>query len=78
MPALQSDQDLQSWLASNGFVGLQPVPDISSTPMSNALVRRVSELVDRKCYLALPSQGGIGTLRANMISLNNYVSLARR
>ena len=70
--ALQSDQDLQGWLATNDFSGLLRLPDSGYVPVDKKEVRRVRDLVEGKRYYAVPSRGGIKSLRATVQDLNNY------
>ena len=66
---LQSDEDLQGWLARSDFSGLLRLPDTSSVPVDRREVRHVQYLVAGKRYFAIPSRGGIKTLRAGASSL---------
>lgn len=71
---MQTDKDLQEWLAINEFAGLLRLKDDSDHVLEdNILLRRVRLLDVGKHYYAMPSRGGIKALRTNVQDLNNYI-----
>lgn len=68
----QDDKDLQGWLASNEFAGLGLLPSSGSVPVDEKLVRRVRNLVSGQRYLAMPSRGGIKSMRETVSKVEGY------